>query len=173
MTDVERQYARAVFLLALERKEVDEVYSELKNFIKSLDTETRQFFLHPKIDKQDKQNVIEKAIKNQLLVNFLKVIIDNDRFDLLETISYAYLDLINELNETVEVHVFSNQALTDENINKIKNNLEQKLLKKVKITQTIDSSIIGGIRIVFQGKIIDQTINSSLEKMKQTLTGGN
>lgn len=173
MTDVERQYARAVFSLALEREEIDEVYQELKNFSDSLSGETRQFFLHPRIDDQDKRAVVEKVCKNQLLINFLKVVIDNDRMELMETIVYAYLDLVHEMNQVVEVNVSSKIELTESNIKKIKKSLELKLLKKVKITHSVDPSIIGGIKIEYQGNVIDQTINSSLEMMKQTLLGGN
>lgn len=173
MTDVERQYARAVFSLALERDEIDEVYQELKNFSDSLSGETRQFFLHPRIDDQDKRVVVENVCKNQLLINFLKVIIDNDRMELIDTIVYAYLDLVHEMNQIVEVNVSSKIELTESNIKKIKKSLELRLLKKVKITQTIDPTIIGGIKLEYQGNVIDQTINSSLEAMKQTLLGGN
>jgi F-type H+-transporting ATPase subunit delta len=173
MTDVERQYARAVFSLALEREEIDEVYQELKSFSESLSGETRQFFLHPRIDDVDKRNVVEIVCKNKLLTNFLKVIIDNDRMELIDTITYAYLDLIHEMNQVVEVNVSSNVQLSESNIKKIKKSLELKLLKKVKITQSIDSSIIGGMKLEYQGNVIDQTINSSLESMKQTLLGGN
>ncbi|MGD9761241.1 MAG: ATP synthase F1 subunit delta [Candidatus Izemoplasmatales bacterium] len=173
MTDVERQYARAVFSLALERNEVDTLYQELKTFIESLDHNAKQFFLHPRIERLDKQNVLDKVVKNQLLTNFIKVLIDNDRFELIETIAYAYLDLINEMNEVVEVIVYANSKISATNIEKIKINLEKKLLKKINIKQIIDSSIIGGLKIEYQGSVIDQTINTTLEALKQTLTGGN
>ncbi|MFA7075668.1 MAG: ATP synthase F1 subunit delta [Candidatus Izemoplasmatales bacterium] len=173
MTDVERQYARAVFSLALEKNLVDEVYKELNMFITSLDDQSWKFFLHPKIDVQDKHQLIDIVIKNKLLINFLKVVIDNNRFDLVKTIAEAYLDLINEMNQVIEVDVFSNLKINEVNIEKIKRNLEIKFMKKVIIKQFIDSSIIGGIRIEYQGCVIDQTINSSLDKMKKSLTGGN
>ncbi len=173
MTDVERQYARAVFSLALERNEVDTLYQELKTFIESLDHNAKQFFLHPRIERLDKQNVLDKVVKNQLLTNFIKVLIDNDRFELIETIAYAYLDLINEMNEVVEVIVYANSKISSNNIERITINLEKKLLKKINIKQIIDSSIIGGLKIEYQGSVIDQTINTTLEALKQTLTGGN
>jgi F-type H+-transporting ATPase subunit delta len=73
----------------------------------------------------------------------------------------------------VEVNIYSNVSLSTENLAKIKKNLETKLMKKIKIISHIDDSIIGGIRIEYQGNVIDQTINSSLQAMKETLLGGN
>jgi F-type H+-transporting ATPase subunit delta len=117
--------------------------------------------------------VIDKTIKNSLLANFLKVILDNNRFPLFELITYAYHDLINEMNNVVEVKVLSNIKLNENNLEKLRINLEAKLLKKVKITQDIDKNIVGGIRIEYLGNVIDQTINASLKTIKDTLTGGN
>jgi F-type H+-transporting ATPase subunit delta len=173
MTDVEKQYSRALFSLALQEQIIDDVYQELKTIIEQLNDDSWKFFLHPKIDSQAKHEVIEKISKQSLVKNFLKVLIDNNRFDLLETISYAYLDLINEMNEVVEVIVYSKGSLSTENMAKIKKNLETKLMKKIKIISHKDDSIIGGIRIEYQGNVIDQTINSSLQAMKETLLGGN
>ncbi|MDY0023332.1 MAG: ATP synthase F1 subunit delta [Candidatus Izemoplasmatales bacterium] len=173
MTDAERQYARAVFSLALEKQEVMQVYDEMIQFRDSLSEDTWKFFLHPKIEISDKHNVIDKTIKNSLLANFLKVILDNNRFPLFELITYAYHDLINEMNNVVEVKVLSNIKLNENNLEKLRINLEAKLLKKVKITQDIDKNIVGGIRIEYLGNVIDQTINASLKTIKDTLTGGN
>jgi F-type H+-transporting ATPase subunit delta len=173
MTDVEKQYARALFSLALEKNEVDKVYQEMFAFLQSTDLKTKEFFLHPKIAKKDKHEIIEKTLTNNLLVNFLKVLIDNDRFILLDNIVYAYLDLINEMNEVVEVKITTNTSLSKNNIEKIKKNLETKLLKKIKIIEELDETIIGGIRIEYLGNVIDETVNSSLENMKQSFLGGN
>ena len=173
MTDVERQYARALFSLALEKDEIEEIYGELNTFVKSLDNSINSFFMHPKIEIMEKHQVIENIVKNHLLANFLKVLLDNSRFELLPTIVYAYLDLINEMNEIVEVNIISNIKMSEGNLKKIKTNLETKLLKKVKIIERLDSSIIGGIKIEYQGNIIDQTINASLDGLRQSLKGGN
>ena len=173
MTDVEKQYARALFSLALEKNEVDKIYQEMLSFLKSIDEKTKEFFLHPKISKKAKHEIVEKALNNNLLVNFLKVLIDNDRFILLDNIVYAYLDLINEMNEVVEVKVTTKTSLSKNNIEKIKKNLETKLLKKIKIIEELDETIIGGIRIEYLGNVIDETVNSSLENMKQSFLGGN
>jgi F-type H+-transporting ATPase subunit delta len=173
MTDVDKQYARAVFSLALERSEEVSLYDDMKDFVNSLDKETWKFFLHPKIDKVNKHAVIEKVVSNLLLANFVKVLIDNNRFDLLENVIYAYLDLLNEMNKIVEVKILSNQPLTKDNLQRVIKSLEKRLMKKINMTEEIDEKIVGGIRIEYEGNIIDQTINSSLESIKASLLGGN
>jgi F-type H+-transporting ATPase subunit delta len=173
MTDVERQYARALFSLALEKDAVELIYQELTNFIDALDDQAKLFFLHPKIEIADKHQVIQKIGISSLVINFLKVLLENSRFELLPVIAAEYQELINEMNEIVEVMIYAKNELSTTNIKKIKKKLQNKLLKNVVIKQTIDESIIGGFKIEYQGKVIDETINSSLNMLKKTLTGGN
>ncbi|HQN74682.1 MAG TPA: ATP synthase F1 subunit delta [Bacillota bacterium] len=173
MIDVERQYARALFSLALEKEAVESTYQDLTDFINALDNQAKLFFLHPKIEIANKHQVIQKVGKNSLVINFLKVLLDNSRFELLPAIATEYQELINEMNETVEVMVYAKNELSATNIKKIKKKLQNKLLKNVVIKQTINESIIGGFKIEYQGQVIDETINSSLNMLKKTLTGGN
>lgn len=173
MTDVERQYARALFSLALEKEAVESTYQDLTDFINALDDQAKLFFLHPKIEIANKHQVIQMVGKNSLVINFLKVLLDNSRFELLPAIATEYQELINEMNETVEVMVYAKNELSATNIKKIKKKLQNKLLKNVVIKQTINESIIGGFKIEYQGQVIDETINSSLNMLKKTLTGGN
>lgn len=173
MTDVERQYARALFSLALEKEAVESTYQDLTDFINALDDQAKLFFLHPKIEIANKHQVIQIVGKNSLVINFLKVLLDNSRFELLPAIATEYQELINEMNETVEVMVYAKNELSATNIKKIKKKLQNKLLKNVVIKQTINESIIGGFKIEYQGQVIDETINSSLNMLKKTLTGGN
>jgi len=173
MTDVERQYARALFSLALEKEAVESTYQDLTDFINALDDQAKLFFLHPKIEIANKHQVIQIVGKNSLVINFLKVLLDNSRFELLPAIATEYQELINEMNETVEVMVYAKNELSATNIKKIKKKLQNKLLKNVVIKQTINESIIGGFKIEYQGQVIDETINSSLNMLKKTLNGGN
>ena len=173
MTDVERQYARALFSLALEKEAVESTYQDLTDFINALDDQAKLFFLHPKIEIANKHQVIQMVGKNSLVINFLKVLLDNSRFELLPAIATEYQELINEMNETIEVMVYAKNELSATNIKKIKKKLQNKLLKNVVIKQTINESIIGGFKIEYQGQVIDETINSSLNMLKKTLTGGN
>ena len=121
MTDTAKQYALAVFSLASEKNKIKEFATDLKAFVDSQTDEINKFFRHPKISKLQKKETIDKTIKDQLLSDFLKVLIDNNRFDLTESIYYAYKDLLNNMNKIMEVTVFSNKKLSKSNVEKIKN----------------------------------------------------
>jgi len=171
MTNTSKQYALALFSLASEKKQNNDVYQEFKGFIDGFEDLTWKFFLNPKLDNIEKHQVIEKTINNQLLKNYFKTVIDNNRFNFVQEMLEAYKDLLNESQNIAELYVFSNTALSKDNKDKVVKKFTELLNKKIIINEVIQPSIIGGIRIEYQGRVIDQTVNASLEQLKSSLIG--
>ena len=170
MTGIANQYALAVFSLAKEKNIETSVLELLEKFVKGIKPETYKFFAHPKISKSNKLDMLEKVIENKFLLNFLKVLVDNDRFSIIEAISLAYKDILNELNKVMNVKVISKKHLSKTNLNKIKTKLKDKYFKNINIIEELDDSIIGGFRIEFEGNVIDETINKQLDSIKSSLS---
>ena len=171
MTETSKQYALALFSLASNDKQTDGIYSEFHQFVDGFDDSSRKFFLHPKIENKDKREVVVKVLNNPLLINFLKTVIDNNRFSFIEEILKAYKDLLNESQNIAEISIFTQKALSEENKNKLINKFTKALNKKIMINEVINPSIVGGVRIEYQGNVLDQTINASLEQFKSSLIG--
>ena len=170
MSYVAFQYAEALFALALEENIVDEVKDQFLSFKDAIDQEIRIFLTHPKIKKQDKKEVLSKTTEHSLLKHFLFVLIDNSRFDLLEDIYIEYMRVYNNQNKLMNAVVYSKKALPISDLNKLKNNLGMKHNRKVKLENIVDPNIIGGLRIEYEGQIMDETINNYLQTLKQNLT---
>ncbi|MCK5732449.1 MAG: ATP synthase F1 subunit delta [Tenericutes bacterium] len=169
MTGIANQYALAVFSLAKQEKREFEFLTILENFASEVDEETQKFFAHPKISKLNKKEMLEKVLQDKLLLNFLKVLVDNDRIFLVQAVALEYKNILNELNKLMNVVVVSNNPLTKANLEKIRKKLKITYDRKIEIKEEIDKSIIGGFRIEFEGNIIDETINKQLEDIKSSL----
>lgn len=169
MTGIAHQYALAVFSLADEAGRADTFLDDLTHFAEGLDEKTQSFFIHPKIARQDKQNVLDTAVKDPLLANFLKVLVDNQRFSLINAILLAYREILDNRHKVMHVLIYSNQPLSEENLKKITNKLSKRYHRTVESEHFIDTSIIGGVRIEFEGNVIDETINRQLENIKSSL----
>lgn len=169
MTGIANQYALAVFSLAKEIGKEKEYLPILENFSKGVSKETQKFFAHPKISITEKKAMLEKVVDDALLLNFLKVLVDNDRFSLVESIALSYKDILDNLNKIMTVKVISKTALTKINLNKIVKRLETTYHKKIVIEEMIDKTIIGGFKIEFEGNVIDETINRQLADLKSSL----
>lgn len=169
MTGIANQYALAVFSLAKEIGKEKEYLKILETFSEGVTEETQKFFAHPKISIIEKKAVLEKVVKDELLLNFLKVLIDNDRFSLVKEIALSYKDILDNLNKIMTVKVISNKTLTKINLNKIVKKLESTYHQKIVIEEIVDKTIIGGFKIEFEGNVIDETINRQLADLESSL----
>jgi len=113
--------------------------------------------------------VVEETAQDSLLIHFLKVLIENDRIPLIDAITMAYKDILDDIHKVMQVKVLSKTPLKKENINKIKEKLSKTYGRTVELETVIDPSIIGGFRLEFEGNIIDETINKQLDYMKSSL----
>lgn len=169
MTGIAHQYALAVFSLAEEANRSEEFIGVLSNFAKSLDENAYKFFAHPGIERDQKMKVVEETAQDSLLIHFLKVLIENDRIPLIDAITMAYKDILDDIHKVMQVKVLSKTPLKKDNINKIKERLSKTYGRTVELETVIDPSIIGGFRLEFEGNIIDETINKQLDYMKSSL----
>ncbi len=169
MTDIAYQYALAVFSLADEAKKAEDFKVKLSQFVEEMDDEQHKFFSHPKIDKRDKIAIVERVVKDQLLKNFIKVLIDNDRVSLIEAILVSYQEILDTIHKVMQVQVYSGKAISKENIEKIKAKLSKSYNRNIEINTKIDTAIIGGYRVEFEGNVIDETINRQLDNLKSNL----
>lgn len=170
MTGIAKQYALAVFSLAEETKSEASFKTKFSAFIEKIDDEAQQFFNHPKIAKKEKQDILAKLVEDKLLLNFLKVLIDNDRFSLLEAIDIAYQELLDAKNKIKQAKVYTSKKLSQQNVDKIRVFLEKKYDASFHVDVILSPEIIAGFRIEFEGNVIDETINKQLENLKLSLS---
>ncbi|MGD9910504.1 MAG: ATP synthase F1 subunit delta [Candidatus Izemoplasmatales bacterium] len=169
MTDFVREYALALFSLASEDGTLDKVSESLQGFISNLDLESRLFFSHPAFQKSEKKLVIEKLNVHPLLSDFLKVLIDNERFEFIDEISISLEDIIKNQNQLLKVEVLSKEPLEKVYLTRIKNKLEKDYNRKVLLEETTDKSIIAGYKLRFEGYELDDTASRRLKDLVTTL----
>lgn len=169
MNYVASQYAMAAFSLAGETKSWKEFIEVWDQNVLSFDEETLHFFIHPGIKKADKKKVVDNTVNHPLVKHMLFVLIDNRRLDLIQDISKEYHELLNKMNQTLEVTVYSKIALTDSQVASLKKRLMSEHQREIIIKNVIDSTIIAGYRFEYEGYIIDETVNRQLENLKTHL----
>ncbi len=170
MSYVAFQYAEALYSLALEKNQVSNVKSDYTLFTNALDEEVYKFLNHPKIPKEDKKAVINSALENKLLRNFVNVLIDNSRVELLEDVLTEYSKIVNNQNKILEVKAYTGKKLTSEQKAQIIANLSKKYNRKIELELIVDESIVGGLRLEYEGNVHDDTINNYLHGLKANLT---
>ncbi|MDQ3965948.1 MAG: ATP synthase F1 subunit delta, partial [Actinomycetota bacterium] len=102
-------YAEALFEAALEREELEETLESLKEFVDALheSEELSEFFYGAQIGESQKRRAIDALTEDMStsMRNFLKVLIDNGRVEILEDTVQRYEDLVDEHQGRVEVQL--------------------------------------------------------------------
>jgi len=169
MTDFVREYALALFSLGSELHEIEQISTGFKSLLNELNEESRLFFSHPAFQKSEKKEVIEKLNLLPLLSDFLKVLIDNERFEFVDEIYLSLEDIIKNQNQLLKVKVVSKQPLTKENLSRIKNKLEKDYHRKVLLEEVLDPRIIAGYILRYEGYEVDDTVSRRLKDLVTTL----
>lgn len=160
MDNVALEYAKALYSLGKESF-LDELNS-LETLFK--EDEISKFFCYKEINKNTKKDIL-KPYFNEPFINFIYVLIDNDRLNLINDIKKEYQELILKENNVKQIFVYSNNLLDNNYINKLKSILSKKYNKEIIITNLIDTTIIAGIIIKDGTNIIDLSLNNDFNNL--------
>ena len=173
---VANRYAQSLFQLATEKQVVVEVNADLEELVKVIETtpEFVSLLTTPKFSIERKKQIVSEifAGSNPIVVNTLELLIDKKRIDEIGNLAQAYKQLAAEAQGSAEATVFSTRALTDAEKDEISSSFGKLVGKeKLSITNVIDPSILGGVRVQIGNYIFDNTVASKLENLKRTLVG--
>jgi F-type H+-transporting ATPase subunit delta len=167
-------YADALFAAAREREELEGVLEDLKDFVGMLEEsdELRLFFYGTQTSERDKRRAIDAFAKdyNPSTRNFLKVLTDNGRNEILPDVLLRYEDLVEDHLGRVEVEVTTAVELSEDSLERIKSRLGNILAGKEVILQTrVDPEIVGGAVFRFDGNMFDSSVRGQLQSLQERM----
>ena len=169
MMDVAFQYAEALYFLANESKKTDMVKKAYQDFLSLYQSTLSPYLLHPKLTKTDKKALIEPLKTEKLFQDFLFVLVDKNRFELVEKVFEAYVTLIDHQMDLLRVKVSSSKPLSEKQLMNIKQALNHKLKRTIEIENIVDPKIVGGIKITYEGQVLDNTINHFIKSLSDAI----
>jgi F-type H+-transporting ATPase subunit delta len=165
-------YAGALFEAARERGELEEVLSDLGEFVAALhdSEELRLFYYGGQVPERQKRRAIDGLTEGMRTstTNFLKVLVDSGREEILEEVLGLYEQLVKEHLGRIEVAVTTAVELSREQLDRLKERLEGMLEGKEVILETnVDPELIGGVVFRFGGRMMDGSIRGRLESLRE------
>lgn len=171
---VVKRYTVALLEIAVDQGIVDQIEKELEwvdNLIKN-NRKIVVFFTNPIIPGEKKKKLIDKVIVPgvcTLLKNFFYLLVDRKRTGILFFLLEEYKKRVNKLKGVVKADVETAIPLSSEKLGHLRKRLEGILKKKIKIETKVIPSIIGGIKVTVDSKVIDMTIVNRLKNLKESL----
>jgi F-type H+-transporting ATPase subunit delta len=175
ISNISKRYARAFFEIAGEEKKLEQYYNELSQFssVMSENKDLGGFLANPVFEQDVKKKVLEKIIGKMTLspmtVNFLKLLVDKNRIDVLPDIDTCYRQMMDEALKKTRVTVKTAFPLSTEMQNYIMSNLKKMTGRQVEVTLEDDKSLLGGIVIGVGDTLYDGSIKNQLNNMRNLL----
>ena len=126
----------------------------------------------PVISQSDKKALLTKIFNgvNVTILNFLKLLVDKNRFGIFSTIVKEYKNEINRMNNLLGIKVVSAIDLTASEKSMIKVKLEKNLKKEIELDWAVDSELIGGLLFESGDNIIDCSLKKKLQDINKEIT---
>lgn len=102
--------------------------------------------------------------------NFITTLTEYDRLTLLPEIAAQFHALQNADTGSADAEIVSAFEMSDAQVKELAATLEKKFGRKLHPTVTVDSSLIGGVRIVVGDQVLDTSVRAKLQQMHNALT---
>ena len=169
------RYSLALYELAEENKNVKELEDQSFALIKLIDVskDFESIVRNPTNKKEDQINIINKISEhynfNILLKNFLCLLVEKRRLFFLRNILRNFLDTCSQKRGEVKAKLIAAKQLSDNEVNRIKDELSKDFTNKVKLDYKYDPSLIGGLIIQVGSLMIDTSIKSKLKQLENKM----
>jgi ATP synthase F1 delta subunit len=171
MEEIAAVYARSLFEVAKEQNKLDAIREQLGGFADALDAnrELQVFFFSPYFSTTEKQDGLDRAVSDAdpILVNFLKLLIENHRMPVIFRVRRGFDDLWLQENKRLPVQVTSAVALDSSTVDSIGARIAEQTGQKIDITSTVEPDILGGLVIRVGNSILDASIRNRLEQLRK------
>lgn len=171
---VGRRYGKALFELAIDSNKSEEIYQELLSLRKIYEKvpELGEVLSDARLEPHEKRLIMDKLISGYdgVVRNFLEVVYNYNRMDDLLFMIDEYEHRYNENNGLLLGTVKTAVPLSDEQLKKLEQNVAKTMnYQTVELETIVDSSILGGAIVEADHRVIDGSIRTQLETMRNQL----
>ena len=174
MTEAASVYGEALYALAKDEdksdmmlgqlKMLDECFAKEPNFLRLLSA--------PNLSKIERKEILDTCFKGKVepyLLNFLKILMEKGYIRQFSNCVQVFCERYNEDHGIMPVSAVTAVPMTDSQKEKLAAKLAGITGKQIELTNTIDPACIGGVRLDYDGKRVDDTIIHRLDAVSSML----
>ena len=173
---VSMRYAKALLTYAMECGAEDAVYDSMKRLLRAVEVlkELPILLRAPMLSCDDRVEMICKVIgKSSVLERFARLVVKEQREELLPQIAYCYARLYCKEKSLLPVKFVTAQPLDDKMKSSIETRIATSLGKRVEMQNIVDESIIGGYVYEADFRRLDASVSGQLREIRKVLVKQN
>jgi F-type H+-transporting ATPase subunit delta len=170
---IARPYAVAAFELAKEQNDLAR-WSDMLGFaaVVASDELMQKYIGNPAVSQDTLSRLMIEICGDQLNEignNFIKVLIANNRLDVLPEIVVLYNQLRADAEKTVDAEVISAFPLSEAQQTALIEGLKKRLGREVNLVSKVDEKLLGGAIVRAGDLVIDGSVSGQLDKLATEL----
>lgn len=167
---IDLTYGAALFDAAQETGKKEQILEEATEVLGILQQEPDlyAFINYPAISAQEKKAVLKNIFGGKIcdeLLNFMYVLVDKRRTMHFEKMIKVYKKLIDKEEGYSYGTVYSVEPLSDERMKGFETEVSKLFASSVRLTNEIDPKLMGGVKILVDGKMIDLSIRKKFDDL--------
>lgn len=172
---VDTTYGNALFELALEQNQIDLIFHDAKEVVNILleNADFVKLLAHPRVSKEEKISLVEKAFKGNIsddITGLIVMIVKKDHSSQVVEVFNAFIKMVKNYKNIGEATVTSAVDLSEDKKKAILSKLiETTKYSSLEISYNVDKSIIGGLIIRIEDRVVDSSIKTKLNTLSKSL----
>lgn len=176
MTETSKEYASALFDLAVDSHMEDatqKALHQVRDILVSI-PDALATLASPAIPKKERLALLENAWGETLpgyVAGFLQVLCAHGHIPELSDCVAAFDDLLDTARKLSTATVVSAVELTESEKKRLQETLEKRLGRTIRLDCSVDASLLGGMVVTVDGKVMDGSLKHRLHEIKEVMNG--
>ena len=174
MTEAGSVYGQALYDLALSEGLTQIIGNQLTVLNQSFAAEPEfiRLLSSPSLSKDERCQILDDSFRGKVhayLLNFLKILTEKGYIRHFSDCCATYRNSYNQDNGILPVKAVTALPLTDDQQKRLKEKLSAVTGKTIELDMRIDPAVLGGIRLDYDGKRLDDTVSHRLDMIRNVL----
>ena len=169
------RYSLALYELATEANMLSEIEVHSASIISliTLSEDFKSLIKDPTNNKEVQLNTLKKISEqyklNELLTKFLSFLISKRRFFYVDKILKSFIETCSIKRGELKAELTSAKNLTENEVNKIKEELTKDFSSKIRLNYKHDPSLIGGLIVQVGSMMVDTSVKNKLQQIENRM----
>ena len=174
MTHTSREYAEALFEMAMEEEKTAEFATGLD--LVEAEIAANPGFLSllasPAISRDERMDALSAAFEKRIPLPeliLLRMMVSRGHAKSLREMITCYRELAREHRGESVARVITAVPLTEMEAEQLREKLEKRFKRKMILDCVVDSGLLGGIRVETEGRVLDGSLRTRLQEIKEVM----
>ena len=176
MTQTAQTYGESLYELARDEQLSSQLLEQLQMAVALFreNPEYAKLLSTPSLPKVERCGILDESFRGRVhpyLLNFMKILVENGTIRQLAGCEEAYRSRYNADNGILEITAITAVELSADLAQRLQSRLEELTGKTIRMTNRVDTDVMGGVRLEMAGKRFDGTIRNRLDEIQSCLRG--